>query len=317
MRWLPTLVAILVTAFLLIGATPPASADPEEWYQPTADAAAELYVLERGAGPPVLVIHGGFGAEHSYLLDAVNGLEDRYRFVFYDQRGSLRSPANPESITIQTHVEDIETLRKSLGIDRLTILAHSMGTHLALQYLKAYPDHVGVLVLAGAMPMQSGKYLDPAIRPALDRSGEAVRSFFNRPEIAAESAEIDCSPEGCSPRDATRRWRIAFAGANIFHVNRWREVRGGRAFYNPVAAQAAADTFSNDYDFVGAVDAHAFPITVINGDHDFADFGAAWFEPFVQSRPNVHLTILPEAGHNAWVDQPDLFRGAVLAGLAR
>jgi pimeloyl-ACP methyl ester carboxylesterase len=287
----------------------------EEWYLPTADKAAELYIYEVGRGAPIVVVHGGFGAEHSYLLDSVRGLEGKFRFIFYDQRGSLRSPAKAETISIDQHVQDIETLRKSLGLERISIMAHSMGTHLALRYLKQYPSRVAGLVLTGALPMQSGKFLDPAVLPALNAAGARARSFLDRPEKAAELAKLGCAPPACSARDATRAWRISFASGNVFNIERWRAVKGGRAFYSPVAAQAAANGYSNDYDFAEAVDAHPFPITVINGDHDFADFDAVWFSSFAKNRPCLKLVTLKQAGHNAWIDQPAAFRAALNRGM--
>jgi pimeloyl-ACP methyl ester carboxylesterase len=312
---------VLVISVLVASFAPAASASPgersEEWYVRTADNSVDLYVLERGTGAPVVVLHGGFGAEHSYLLPSFEGLEDEFRFISYDQRGSLRSPGNPDTISIEQHVDDLEAVRMAIGIERLTLYAHSMGTHLALHYLKKYPDRVGAMILVGAMPIQSGVHLDPSLLPAINAASAEVRSFLGRPQVAEELAKLGCELEACSPRDATRAWRISFAAANIFHVDRWREVRGGRAFYNPVAAQAAADTFSNDYDFVPAVTAHPFSITVINGSHDFADFGGVWFGPFASSNPRIHYTMLPDAGHNAWIDQPLQFEAALRIGLQR
>ena len=100
----------------------------DEWYLPSADGEARLYVWEVGRGDPVIVLHGGFGAEHSYLYDAVRGLSDRHRFVFYDQRGSLRSPCALEAVRFEAHVADLETLRAELGLERVSLFAHSMGT---------------------------------------------------------------------------------------------------------------------------------------------------------------------------------------------
>lgn len=69
-----------------------------QWYMKTADDVVH-YVAEHGIesrpGNVVVVLHGGWGAEHSYLLPAVRPLGHEYKFVLYDQRGSLRSPVKP------------------------------------------------------------------------------------------------------------------------------------------------------------------------------------------------------------------------------
>ena len=141
------------------------AADGEEWYLRAEDNAAELYVYEVGKGEPVVVVHGGFGAEYSSLLDAVSGLENSFRFVFYDQRGSLRSPAKPEFISIENHVQDLETLRKELGLEKMTIFAHSNGTLLTMHYLQKYPENIKNIVFVGAVSPKKGGSLDASKKP--------------------------------------------------------------------------------------------------------------------------------------------------------
>lgn len=68
----------------------------DEWYLYTPDK-FNLYMYEFGKGDTVIVLHGGFGAEYSYLLKALQPLENQFHFVLFDQRGSLRSPA-PDSV---------------------------------------------------------------------------------------------------------------------------------------------------------------------------------------------------------------------------
>jgi hypothetical protein len=55
------------------------------WYLPTGDGAGELFVFEVGvdSGIPVVALHGGPGADLTYLLPIASGLEDEFRFVFY------------------------------------------------------------------------------------------------------------------------------------------------------------------------------------------------------------------------------------------
>jgi proline iminopeptidase len=50
--------------------------------------------------------------EHRYLLDALRGLEDRFHFVFYEQRGSLRSSSPDSLVSVAAHTRDLERLRQ-------------------------------------------------------------------------------------------------------------------------------------------------------------------------------------------------------------
>lgn len=101
--------------------------DTKVWYLQTSDS-VKHFVTEFGKGDTVVVLHGGWGAEHSYLIDAFRPLSNQFHFVLYDQRGSLRSPAPDSTITIKQFVEDLEALRQELGLEQLTLLGHSMGS---------------------------------------------------------------------------------------------------------------------------------------------------------------------------------------------
>lgn len=132
------------------------SKDYFEWYLSTPDSLdpynQDIYVRELGSGKDtVIVIHGGFGANHDYMLDAIKGLENKYYFVLYDQRGSLLSPAPKEKLTFQKNVDDLDLLIKQLGCAKVKIMAHSMGTLVAMEYLKQHPENVSNLVLIGAI----------------------------------------------------------------------------------------------------------------------------------------------------------------------
>ena len=83
------------------------------WYLPTKTKDVRLYVTELGSGPPVIFLHGGPGNDFNYFIDAARPHIDRYRFIFFDQRGSLLSPvgaAQTKSVTLAVLVDDLEAL---------------------------------------------------------------------------------------------------------------------------------------------------------------------------------------------------------------
>jgi len=130
---------------------------PEVWYMGMNDREKpNLFMKRVDVGDTVLVLHGGFGAEHSYLLNLVEPLTDDYHFVLFDQRGSLRSPTPDSLLSFQHLLEDIEWIRQELKLEKLTLLGHSMGTRLVMAYADAYPAHVRNLILVSAV--------DPALR---------------------------------------------------------------------------------------------------------------------------------------------------------
>jgi pimeloyl-ACP methyl ester carboxylesterase len=315
-------------AFLALCAAPRSAAQAtvdldagcEEWYLPTRDGKCRLYVREVGLGEPIVVLHGGFGAEHGYLLDIAEGLEDRAHFVFYDQRGSLRSPCPLENVAFDAHVDDLERLREELDLERVWIFAHSAGTLLALAYLERHPDRIHALVLAAlAQPksrLEPADFPDGSYPAGFDELPARVREFQGRPEIQGEIEAWGLNKPALSARERTRLWRIQFAGANLAKVENWTRLRGGQVFYSAAAGQAASQSLPQPYDFLPTLRASKVPISILMGDHDFLDFGGIVYPRLFAGAEHIRVIVLEQAGHNAWVDQPDEFR-ETLASLLR
>jgi proline iminopeptidase len=105
-------------------------------------------VREIGEGAPVVVLHGGPGAHHDYLLPYFADLADGYRLLFYDQRGGGRSRVGrPSAVGWRDHVADLEVLRQEWGLERLTLLGYSWGGLLALLYATQHVARTGAMVL--------------------------------------------------------------------------------------------------------------------------------------------------------------------------
>jgi proline iminopeptidase len=112
----------------------------------------ELYIEESGNpdGLPVLVVHGGPGGGcedyQRRFFDA-----ERFRIILMDQRGAGRSTPLAELAGNQTDklVQDMETVRQCLGIDRWLLFGGSWGSTLSLVYAQAHPERVLGLVLRG------------------------------------------------------------------------------------------------------------------------------------------------------------------------
>jgi proline iminopeptidase len=145
-----------------------------------------LYTRLIGAGPPVVVLHGGPGADHGYLLPQYDLLARGRALFYYDQRGGGRSTV-PREIPVGwlEHVADLEALRVRWRLDRLTLLGYSWGGLLAVLYALAHPDRIARLALVCPAPVTArwraeferafaARSADPRIldaRRTLDASG--------------------------------------------------------------------------------------------------------------------------------------------------
>jgi proline iminopeptidase len=112
----------------------------------------EIYYEECGApnGKPVVVLHGGPGGAINTTMRRFFD-PTRWRSVLFDQRGCGKSRPNAslQDNTTWTLVEDIERLRKRLGIQKWSVFGGSWGSTLALAYAIKHPERVENLVLRG------------------------------------------------------------------------------------------------------------------------------------------------------------------------
>lgn len=114
---------------------------------------AELFVRRVGAGPQVVVLHGGPGADHEYLRPGFDALADGRELIYYDQRGGGRSPV-PRDVPVgwTEQVADLEALRRHWALEQLTVVGYSWGGLLALLYGLEHPGRIGRLALVSPAP---------------------------------------------------------------------------------------------------------------------------------------------------------------------
>lgn len=113
----------------------------------TDDDGATIAGLRAGAGPPVLLLHGGPGLGFDYLRDLAEELAEENDVAWYQQRG-LPPSAVGGPYSVATDVDDARRVLDALGWERAHVVGHSWGGHLALHVVEALPERVlGVLAV--------------------------------------------------------------------------------------------------------------------------------------------------------------------------
>ncbi len=103
--------------------------------------------------PVVFLLHGGPGGDHLRFKQHSLELAKVAQLVFIDHRGCGRSKKTKQAdYTLKNNVEDIEALRKHLGLKRITVLGTSYGGMVAQGYATRYPQNVEKLVLVVTAP---------------------------------------------------------------------------------------------------------------------------------------------------------------------
>ena len=155
-----------------------------------------IFERRTGSGPAAVVLHGGPGAHHDYLLPGFDALARDRELIYYDQRGGGQSPVLRETpVGWREHVADLEELRRQWGLERLTIIGYSWGGLLAQLYATEYPNQVCRLALVSPAPAWremrlefERRFAERNLDPALQQQRAELRTRGLREKNPAEYA---------------------------------------------------------------------------------------------------------------------------------
>jgi proline iminopeptidase len=297
--------------------------DPQTWLYPEITPYAtgkikvspvhELYYEECGnpSGKPVVFIHGGPGGGVG-PMDRRYFHPNLYRIILLDQRGAGQShpSANLEDNTTWHLVEDLETLRQHLMIQKWQVFGGSWGSTLALAYAITHPTRVTELVLRGIFLIRQ-KEIDwyyqqgaSAIFPELWETYRDAIPENERHDFVKAYYHRLTSPDHSVQLAAARAWTM------------W-EMATSRIFTPPEILSAVTDEFALKF---ARIECHYFthhgfftedgwllknidkirhiPAVIVHGRYDIVcpvmsawDLHRAW--------PEAKLMITPDAGHSA------------------
>lgn len=283
----------------------------DEWYLLTSDS-VEIFVKEmKGGKDTVIVVHGGFGANHDYMLDAIKGLEDKYHFVLYDQRGSLMSPCAKEKLTFQKNVNDLFELVKALKLKKVKLLCHSMGTLVAMEFINQHAAIVSNVVFCGALIPKS----DSSGTIFSKRVTSQLNFLTSRKSVNELRQQYKGRKLPFTQKEKTEYWRINFAAGNIFQMEKWNLLKGGRSYFKQESS-AMFGTVNWSYDYRNILNSNG-KVTVVQGQYDFLDFDGETYKALISGFKNITFKIIPNAGHNSWIDELEIFQENLLNGLSK
>lgn len=150
-----------------------------------------LQYIQKGdrTKPPIMVI----GSAVYYLRLFENNIFKKLNLIFIDHRGfSIAENANA-SYLLDDVVEDIEAIRRQLGIDELYLLGHSGHGFMAMAYAKKYEQHVLGLILSNLAPNNTQERQDGSIQ-YFEETASAERKTYFYQEIAKLDAVIKNDP---------------------------------------------------------------------------------------------------------------------------
>jgi proline iminopeptidase len=265
----------------------------------------ELFVKVIGKGSPIIIIHGGPGLNHTYFLPHLNDLSKKHKLIFYDQRACGRSSGKLDStqLTMELLINDIESIRKHLHLEKVSILAHSWGGLLGMEYAFTFPDNIKSLILVNSVSPASGEF------------------------EAETNATIN---KRYSKQDSTTRARILrsneFKAGDLPTIHSLFMLSFKQTFYNqqlteklnlvlPADFKAKREKLfflSKDlskYNYYAKLNGIKCPTLIIHGSYDGIPID---LPRKIQSNiPGARLHSIEQAGHFPFVEQPREFTKAI------
>ena len=253
-----------------------------------------IFERRTGSGPPAVVLHGGPGAHHDYLLPGFDALAHARELIYYDQRGGGQSPVPRETpVGWREHVADLEELRRQWGLETLTIIGYSWGGLLAQLYATEYPNQVGRLALVSPAPAWREMRL------------EFERRFAKRnlaPVLQQQRAELRTSGlREKNPAEYARRLFELSVSAYFYDPARARDLTPFR-----VTGRTQQEVWSSlgDYDLRPALAGLDIPAIVLQGEDDPIPLEAT---RTVARLLNAEFHLLPRCGHVPYIEAQEEF----------
>lgn len=259
---------------------------------------ATIFERRVGSGPPTVVLHGGPGAHHDYLLPGFDLLARGRTLVYYDQRGGGRSQVDREvPVGWQEQVADLEALRDLWGFDRLSLAGYSWGGLLALLYALAHPDRVDSLALVSPAPVWRG---------AREEYERRLAARTAAPAIADARRQVQEGGLRERDVDAYRQKMFEFSVAGYFHDP--ARARDLTPFRITGRVQQAVWDSLGDFDFRDAVAELEVRALVVHGEDDPIPIETA---AALAGLLDADLIRIPDCGHVPYVEAPEAFVAAL------
>jgi proline iminopeptidase len=315
--------AALIVCLSLFGAAVQAAQVPAPIYsaqQGYVDAHGVLiYYVEFGQGQPLVILHGGPGADHTYFLPYLLPLARTHRLIFIDERGSGQSERLQDvaQYTIEKMADDVEAVRVALHLGKIDLLGHSCGGVLAEAYALKYQQNLRHLILnstfASTRAMNEVLAREKAAMPAdkLARLNQLEQAgLFDKGapwEHGRYSAEYETLAWGWGyfPYLYGARPDANYDTASGNAPTNWelyREMWGSHGEF-------VIDGNLKSVEYVDRLPTIHVPTLIVVGDHDECDPSLS--KEMHEKIAGSQLAILPNSGHMNFIDQPDLWQKAV------
>jgi proline iminopeptidase len=267
---------------------------------------ARLWYESEGSGAPLILISGGPGISHDYFHPYFSTLRDSYKIIYFDAfgRGKSDRAKDRRAYTLARDVEDVEALRKALGLGKINLLGHSYGGIVAQAYALQFPDSLRRLILIDTL------FSSEMWQANNDNSNAEMRNQF--PETWEKIQQVraqgfnTCSKEYQNANDVSPAFLMFYNASNFDKV-----MSGGGSVNNDVYCAITGE----DADFLVSGDIGKFdyrldlkkltmPLLILVGRYDRVAF-PRWTIQYKRYAPQAQFVIFEKSGHFPFIEETD------------
>jgi proline iminopeptidase len=268
----------------------------------------ELAYSVEGEGTPALVI----GSAVYYPRVFSQDLRRSLRLVFADHRGFAQPTGNlaPSDYTLDVVLDDIDLVRRHLGLEKVIIVGHSGHGYMALEYAKRYPKHASHVVMIATGPSHSAAH-NAATEQYWQESVCPERKARLDADLAGLPVEIEAAPDRrfitfCVRMGARSWYEHTFDAAPLWegvHVNM------------PVFDHLWGEVF-RVIDIAQGLDRLDVPVFLGLGRYDYLVAPYATWAPYRERFKDLTLRVFEKSGHTPQFEESALFDAELLQWLS-
>ena len=252
-----------------------------------------IYYDDTGGDLPALVLLQGFMASRGVWKWQVEAFSPHFRVITMDNRDAGESDPESDSYSMADLAGDVASLMDALGIAKASVVGHSMGGYVALQFAASYPERLDKLVLVGTSALAGGALGRPA--PSYDRDRfieDPVERTRSRYGLLTAPGYFDSHPEQLE----------ALA----------ESARGNRLNFEAMTRQS--DSAFMTHDAREALPKITAPVLVVHGDLD-KTIPISAGRKIAEAIPGARMVEYEGVGHLPHIERVEEFNREVLAFL--
>jgi proline iminopeptidase len=292
--------------FLTAGARPQTAGPPIK-HPPGAYATVNgirLWYETEGHGEPLVLVAGGPGDPHTVFHLFFSRLADRERVVYFDEYGVGKSDRakSKSDYSFARDVENLEALRKSLGLTKMNLLGQSYGGMVAQAYALQHPESVERLILIDSF------YSGDMWQANNDSANDEMQKQY--PDVWAKIMQLRAMGQRSSSPEHQELYESVPLGLFYFYdaakAKLLPDDPSTADVYFAIAGDDADFNIGGDIaklDFRSNLRKLTMPMLIVQGRYDRISL-PAWSEQFKSYAPKAEFVMMEESGHFPWIEEP-------------